>query len=480
MKLLIAKYRKQMMNFPIRSKFGAVTSVITGVSLLLSGCQHSKIERSADLEFSTPRHWTPPESGELHLAVSSGQNWVQGFGDSDLVRLVDEAIDNNHDLRLADARLESARQQLRIVRSQQLPVFSLGLDGTVEEKNGAFFDAFTEDRYHLSIGTVWEADLWGRIRNNVSASDAEAQATAYDFQAAQHSIAANVCFTWFDLIAAKLQLDLAKDTYESYRSTAELILSRYESGIDSALDYRLALANAESAKGSVARSEELYKRYQRSLQLLLGRYPDGEIRSLSQFPEILSRVPAGLPSELLERRPDLLAAERRLLAAEANVKAAKKEHLPSITLTGATGTQTSEFKNLMDGNFDYWNLSAGLNQPLFTGGRIDAGREIAIQVYRQASISYQQTALQAFMEVEQALDAEAYLARYLEASKESALQSSSAESLAWDQYTSGLINIVTVLEAQRRSLIAKQSAIEAEKARLKNRVQLHLALGGDY
>ena len=270
------------------------------------------------------------------------------------------------------------------------------------------------------------------------------------------------------------------DTYESYRSTADLILSRYESGIDSALDYRLALANAESAKGSVARSEELYKRYQRSLQLLLGRYPDGEIRSLNQFPEILARVPAGLPSELLERRPDLLAAERRLLAAEANVKAAKKEHLPSITLTGATGTQTSEFKNLMDGNFDYWNLAAGLNQPLFTGGRIDAGREIAIQVYRQASISYQQTALQAFMEVEQALDAEAYLVRYLEASKESALQSSSAESLAWDQYTSGLINIVTVLEAQRRSLIAKQSAIEAEKARLKNRVQLHLALGGDY
>ncbi len=471
------------MNLSIsKSKSGlkkiALVSLLAAGTGLLTGCQTTIDEKPVTTKVVPPVRWTPSETPVSTQGVR--MSWVSSFGDPQLQHLVDEAIENNLDLKIADARLESARQLTRIVRSEQLPGFSLGVNSTYSETNGAFFDAFREDRYSLTLGTSWEADLWGKIRNSSASQLAEEQATAYDLEQARQSIAANACFLWFELIGAKQQLELAEETLVSYQSTADLIQNRYESGIDSALEYRLALANLEAARSSVFQRKEALKQAQRNLQILLGRYPDASLVALTDFPIVHSSVPAGIPSDLLNRRPDIRAAERRLVSAELSIKSASKERLPSIQLTGATGTQTTEFKNLMDGNFDFWNLEATLSQPLFTGGRLDAQHQNTIALYKQSLANYELTALRAFMEVEQALDADYYLEHLEEALKNSAEQSSKAEDLAWDQYTSGIIDIVTVLESQRRALIAKQSYIDAKKLRLNNRVQLHLSLGGDF
>ena len=463
----------------ISLKFKQIISagIVLASSLCFYGCRTAIPERSPELPISVPTRWEQPTGAIVPSQVSYG--WVSTLGDPMLSSLVDEAIRKNPDLKLAVARMESARQLVRTAKSEFYPVASLGFDSSIIETNGATFDAFRTDEYQLVIGAAWEPDLWGKIRNSSAASVSEWEASGFDLQQAKQSMAASVSMAWFNLISAKQQLSLAEETVKSYSSTADLIRTRYESGIDSSLDYRLAVANAESAKGGLASSREYFKRAQRSLQILLGRYPDGSLLAGSDFPNLNNQVLAGIPSDLLTRRPDVRAAERRLAATEASIRNASRERLPSIQITYSTGIQTSEFKNILDRNEDFWKIGASLDQPLFTGGRLDANLQRSRAAYDQARALYEQVVLRAFYEVEQALDADRYYADMEQAAKAATEQSVEAEKLAWDQYTAGLINIVTVLEAQRRALNAKQGYIDARNGRIQNRIKLFLSLGGD-
>jgi outer membrane protein, multidrug efflux system len=466
-----------MSSFSLSLKRSISLVILVASSACFFGCRTTIPEKSPELSLSVPVKWEQPAA---IVQTETPYGWVSGLGDPALKELVDEAIRRNPDLKLAVARMESSRQLARIAGSERFPTVSLGVESSITEKNGATYDAFRDDQYQLGVGTVWELDMWGKIRNSSAASTTEWEASGFDLQQARHSIAASVSSAWYDLIAARKQLLLAEETAKNYGSTADLIRTRYESGIDSSLDYRLAMANAESAKSSLASRKELYKRSQRSLQILLGRYPDGKLLAETDFPNLEDRVPAGLPSDLLNRRPDVRAAERRLASAEATIRSTSRERLPVIQLTGSTGIQTSEFKNLMDRNFDFWTIGASLNQPLFTAGRLDANFQRSKVVYEQNRALYEQVALRAFYEVEQSLDADQFFAELEQAAAAATEQSVEAEKLAWDQYTSGLINIVTVLEAQRRALNAKQSYIDARNGRIQNRIRLYLSLGGDF
>jgi multidrug efflux system outer membrane protein len=465
------------------SKLKKLTSVFSALllisaSALISGCQTAGVSSAPVTMEVLPSRWVNALDQE-RSSMSSPDQWVAQLGDPMLQGLVNEALANNLELKVSLARMESARQIARIGSSQLYPSLSLDFSGSIREINGGSFDAFTTDRYTLSLGTSWEADLWGRVRNNALSGKLEFRATEYDLIQAKHSIAAAVSAAWYNLIAAKQQLELAEATAESFQRTADLIQDRYESGIDSALDYRLAASNAETAKSSLAQQNEAYKRAQRSLQVLLGRYPDGSMTAAVRFPALGISPMVGISSELLNRRPDIRAADRRLASAEASVKGASRERFPKIMITGATGTETEAFEEVLDGNWDFWQVGASLNQPLFDGNRRDAAFRQSQALLDQARVFYQQAVLNAFFEVEQAIEADRYFRELVEASEAAAEQSEGAEDLAWEQYSSGLINIVTVLESQRLALNAKRTLISAKNSRIQNRIQLYLALGGD-
>lgn len=477
--------------------FFSTTSLITiGVTGLASsfmvGCQTSpqsiataQVEQAAAI---APADWSaasrqpvtdPAQLGNVRETTKSAHQWTRYFNDASLQALVEEALLHNLDLKVAAARMESSRQLMRIARADLFPSLGLEAGASYSEISAPGMSNVKYEDYSVAIGAAWELDLWGKVRSSSAASEAEFEAAGFDLIQARHSIVAAVCSAWYQCVAASEQLQLAEATVESYSSTAELIRNRFESGIDTALDYRLAVANAESAKSALASRKESFSRSVRALQVILGRYPDTEMVLLESLPELESAIPADIPLTVLERRPDVQAAEKRVASAAYSAKSAARAKLPSVNITGAAGLQSDEFSSLLDGNDDFWSVGLSLSQPLFSGGRIDANQKRAEALLTQYQAIFQQVALNAFFEVEQALDADVFFAELETSAKAAREQSVEAEKLAWDQYTSGIINIVTVLESQRYALNAKQSAIEARNARLQNRIQLFLALGGD-
>jgi outer membrane protein TolC len=218
----------------------------------------------------------------------------------------------------------------------------------------------------------------------------------------------------------------------------------------------------------------------RSLEVLLGRYPADEIEIAAKLPEITTEVPPGLPSGLLKRRPDLVAAERRFAASVERVKASKKELLPTISLSASGDAASSELSELLDYERLTARLAANLAQPIFQGGRLIAGIKLSDANSRQALASYSQAVLVAFQEVETFLAWDDYLRDEEIALRKSSKESAAAEDLAWQQYQRGLANIITVLESQRRAFNARSSLIRVMNDRLQNRLNLYLALGGDF
>lgn len=482
---------------PFSSTTSLININIIGLaSILLGGCQTSPdrapdVTRVASL---APDNWSQSQATDLSssAAPSASSNpvstiddanvphqWVNRLKDPALSDLVEEALRNNLDLKVAAARMESSRQLMRMARADLFPTLGLEAGASYSDVSGAGFSNLRSDDYSVSLGTSWEVDLWGRVRNESLSGTADYEAAGFDLMQARHSIVAAVSRNWYACIAAREQLELAKATVASYSSTADLIRNRFESGIDTALEYRLAVANAEAAKSALASRQESYKRSVRSLQILLGRYPDADLDHANQLPAVNAPVPADIPASVLERRPDVNAAEKRLASAAFSARATTRAKLPQIRITGAAGLQTEDFKHLLDGEYEFWSAGVTVSQSLFAGGKIDANEKRAQAMMQQYQLLYEQVALQAFFEVEQALDADRYFADLEQSSRAAAEQSVEAEKLAWDQYTSGLISIVTVLESQRFALNAKQSAIEARNARLQNRIQLFLALGGD-
>ncbi len=218
----------------------------------------------------------------------------------------------------------------------------------------------------------------------------------------------------------------------------------------------------------------------RHLQVLLGRYPDAGLLTPGGLPNLCRDVPAGLPSSLLQRRPDILAAEHKLAAADYRVLAAKKSFLPAIRLTGNLGTSSEQLKNLLKTDYSLWNLAGNLVQPLFQGGRLRAGLLDAEANAEQAWLNYGRTILHAFQEVEGALMAGQIIQKREVVLEEMVQQLTGAEKMAMDQYMAGEIDIIAVLEAHRRVLDAGMDHLDVRNARLQNRVDLHLALGGDF
>lgn len=462
----------------------SVLLVVT-LSAVTAGCNRS-LQRTKRVSIvQIPDTWT---GGEAVPAAALG-DWWTSFGDGGLDQVVSRVLERNQDLRAAAARIEAAQAQARIAAAAQLPQLDAGFDLGGRKQNflglrlpGAEGSVLsrTFSSTGLSLNLGWEVDLWGKVKAGKLAAVANAQARQAELAAARLSLSAQAAGAWFTAIEAHRQVELARSSVESYRISAGRIRARFESGVRPALDLRLALAELRIAEASLQSRLELADRGVRQLQILMGDYPDGSHELGKDLPKGPDRVPTGLPSELVHRRADLVAAERDLLAADARIAEARAQLRPSFSLTSTFGTSSDQLRSLLSAELLVWSLIGNVVQPVFNRGRLKAGVTLNQARAEEAAARYESAVLAAYNDVEAALAAEEVIRRRRQALEEAAEQSLAARDLAEQRYRAGLAGIVTLLSAQRTAIDSESRLLTLRRLQLDNRVNLHLALGGSF
>lgn len=463
--------------------------IAVSIIALVAGCASVNRELLDAQLPEPPSAWTADESVG---AIPVG-DWVAAFGDPTLYKLIDEALQNNNNFLAAAANLRAARASARITRAGLLPTVgasgnarrsAIVVDPTAAAQAGGSEPLESRrvyvNNYSLGAQVQWEIDIWGRITDETRASYREARASLADYYGAELSIAAGVARSWFELIEARQQRELAERDVTARESNLRVTERRYERGVASSLDVRLSRSALGSSQANLALRQRIEKEASRRLEVLLGRYPGAELSAAQSLPALPPLAGAGAPIEILTRRPDLVAAEARMEAAGLRARAASKQLLPSLTLSGQVGTSGPELADLLDPKRLAGNIAAGLFQPLFQGGRLLANSARARAFAEASLLSYAQTALEAYEEAENAIAAESYLAEREQALKLAYEEAAAAEELTERRYSSGAATIFNLLDAQTRRISAESSYIQAQQQRVTNRVLLYLAIGGDF
>ena len=454
-------------------------------ALLAAGC--SLAPPAAPEMPAAPEAWAAVVEPAV---VADEMPWWSTFDDPELTRLIAAALEANRDLAAAAARVEAAAAAARIAGADLQPHLGVALDASRARRNFIGFPipgsagsvlSTTTTSLTAGLSVSWEADLWGRLRAGEAAAIAEFAASEAELVAARLSLAAQTTKAWFGRIESHLQSELAGRTAASRRLTREQIERRYEAGLRGPLDLRLARASEAAAEALLAQRRRQQDAAARRLDLLLSRYPDGATTvAAAALPPLPPPAPAGLPSQLVGRRPDLQAAERHLIALGLRVSQARAALYPSLRLTGSAGRLSDELETLLDNDFSVWSLAGSLLQPIFQGGRLQAGVELSEARYREASQLWAQSVLRAFAEVETALTAERLLRQQVAALDTAAVEAAAAERLAGERYGRGVGDYLAVLAAQVQALETASQLLAARRALLDARVDLHLALGGGF
>lgn len=445
---------------------------LVAASLWLVGCGFQT--PTEDLSIRTPGTWAAASKGS-EGKISTG--WLSGFSDPALKRSVNEALAYNHSLKAASARLREASEETIIARAGQMPIVGMGASGSANDGQGIVRNR----SYGLNLAASWEPDLWGRLRDLTRAAEADERAAIEDFRGARLSLAANAAKAYVNLVSAEQEVDLARFTLDSFEKNLRIIERTYKATGEGALDIQFARTNVSSAQRTLEVRLQDREIAARVLEVLQGRYPGGQTRGASKLPDLPSSVPAGIPAELVERRPDLAAAKARLLASAKRVDAAQKSLLPDLSLTGGAGTAGAKLGDLLNPDFLTSAITGRVNQFLFDGGERAALSRAALARNERLVNEYAQLALEAFREVEATLSADRSLAVQEKFLTDEVAQATLAEKQSERDYAEGVNpNILSVLEAQRRANNARAAMIRLRNARLQNRFDLHLALGGDF
>jgi outer membrane protein, multidrug efflux system len=432
---------------------------------------------------------TPPDvfrgqTGPAEAASLADLPWWEAFRDPTLQELLQTALANNYDLRTAVASVEQARALAAAARGAFFP--SIGYQGEIQRaRGGAFGSVFvipgqptpTLSSFAGLFTASWELDIWGRIRRQYEAAGAQFLATEEARRGVLLSLVSNVAQAYFQLLELDAQLDIAKRTTASFQGTFNLFRRRLEFGLASTLE----TTRAEGALGDAARTipdlERQIAAQENQISVLLGRNPGPIPRGTALFAQaVVPEVPAGLPSALIERRPDLREAEQQLVQANAQVGVAKANFFPQLTLSGFGGgvsPQLAAFSHV-------WSLAAGLSGPIFQGGQILENYRAFVAAWEQAKLQYEQAVITAFQEVSSALTALEKLVQ-VEAEQARAVQAyADSVRIATKRYAGGLASYYEVLEAQQLLFPAENQLAQIRANRLFTYVQLYKALGGGW
>src|SRR5258705_6559055 len=414
--------------------------------------------------------------------------WFEVFQDEELQKLVRTAMGQNYDLRLAVARINAARANVGLARSDQFPQFEAGADLTTTRTSAnTGVNAPGQGGRTRSIGEVFlsllsmEVDVWGRLRQRTKAARAQLRSTEEDRKTVATIVVSDVAANYFNLLELDMELEIAKRTLTARQESQRLITARQQGGLATMLDVRQAEDLVYQASQTIPDTERLIEQTENQISLLLGNNPGPIARgqSLTQQQE-LPEVPAGLTSSLLERRPDIRAAEANLEAQHALVYAAKAAYFPRISLTGLFGFQSNQLSSLFTGPSGAWSLVPQITQPIFTAGRLKSNVKFARAQQELALVQYQQTIQTAFREVSDAL-VQYRKVKEIRAQQEllvTTLQDRSR--LAHLRYEGGIDSLLNALDADRELFNAELSLAQTKRNELLSLVQLYKALGGGW
>jgi NodT family efflux transporter outer membrane factor (OMF) lipoprotein len=460
-----------------------------GVAVFACGCVPTELgDRMGEAGVDAPASWQATRAA----AKGVDRDWLQRIGGRELTSLVGEALAANPNLKAAAANVERAAAEARIAGAGRQP--ALGGEGTArrsEQKfvgfpfgGGGGVPGSLTNNFGVALNAAWELDVWGRMRAGQRAAMADARAEAAEYEAARVSLAAQMAKAWLALAEANEQVVLAEEALESRRILAEAVRQRFERAITedggSAAQVRLTESEVASGEAFLAQRRQERERAIRQLELLMGRYPSGKLIAAAKMPSMPGPAPAGLPSELLLRRPDVLAAERRLAAEGGRKRKAQLARFPSITLTGSLGTTTGSLDDILSSDFGVWSLGGSLTQPIFQGGRIAGEIDKATAVESRAAADLQRTVLGAFGEVEQALAAEVFLRERESATARAAKLAVEAAQRADEEFSAGTGDVLTLIETRQQQIVTASQLAAIRRLRLDQRIDLHLALGGDF
>jgi multidrug efflux system outer membrane protein len=409
--------------------------------------------------------------------------WRDFFADKHLQSVIELALSNNRDLRVAALNVEKAQALYRIQRAQQYPEIDASAAGQLYRVPGKMSQtgkAYTYEQYNVGFSsTVWELDLFGRVRSLKQAALEQYLATEQAHSATQISLIAAVANTYLTMAADRDNLRLAQATLEAQQASYDLIRQTREAGIASDLDLRQAQSQVEAARVDIARYTGKVALDGNALNLLVGTQVPAELLpSELSSDQSLKDVSAGLPSDLLLRRPDILAAEHQLKAAYANIGAARAAFFPQIALTGGGGVMSGELSNLFKAESDTWNFYPQITAPIFDAGARRANLKAA-KVDRDLAVAeYEKTIQSGFREVSDSLTLRSRLVEQQQAQQALVTALDETYQLSQARYKAGIDSYLSVLVAQRSLYGAQQTLVSVRLARQSNLVNLYKVLGG--
>ena len=449
----------------------------TGLSLavsLLAGCTlltppaPEELRKDALPNATIPQQWKQP--AEPGAVMDNFGN----LGDPALVALVREALTYNADLRAGAARVEQARGYVTVAGADLLPsVAALA-------KGGGKWSGDYSGMQSALIGATWEIDVWGRQRYGARAAADQYASAQLDYEYARQSLVAMVVRSWLLAVQATQQEDLLQEMVQSASKLVDMTQHRLKAGIGNEQEVAQAQASLGEYRDRLRQMQLARTQALRALEILLGRYPGAEVQTAARLPDMPAPVPAGLPSELLERRPDVVAAERRVAAAFNLTEEARAARLPKISLTATLGAVSSELIVLQNHDNPTMGVGGSLLWPIFTGGALKAQVDIRTAEQQEAVATYGAVGLRAFDEVEGALASETALRERQAILEQVAGDSRRSMELATVQYKIGSIDLRSVLQEELRLYNTLLTLVQIHRERLVQRVNLHLALGGGF
>jgi len=430
--------------------------------------------------FKETKDWKFAQPG----APSLPAKWWETFGDPELTGLEEQVVAGNQDLKIAEARLRQARALIRFNRSAEFPTISTGpsvsaLRYSANRPNFPIAPTSTGD-FVLPFDFSYELDLWGRVRRTVNAAREEAQAVSADLAAATLSIQAELAYDYFELRAADAQEQLLTDTVKAYTDALQLTRNRFEGGAAPKSDVAQAQTQVDTTLAQQTDIGVQRAQYEHAIAILLGKPPAQFALKATPLHSQPPAIPVGVPSELLERRPDIAASERRVEEANEQIGIARAAFFPTVTLGGSAGLEGNSILNWFNWPSRFWAVGPQLAQTLFDAGRRRAGSDVAIAGYDSAVAAYREITLTAFQQVEDNLAALRILENEQKQQRDAVAAAQESLQIFINRYQGGVDNYLQVITAQTIALTDERTEIDIQRRRMDASVLLIKALGGGW
>jgi len=483
----------------MRYFFGAVRFISTGALILppllqLAGCtvgpkyikpvvpMTEMYKEEVPSSFKESDQWQPAHPADQR----SRGNWWEVFGDPELNKLEEQVAGSNQNLKVAEARFREARAAIRFNRASQFPTISTAPSASYVKSSDyspnspSKIQQVSTSDFALPFDLSYELDLWGRVRRTVAAAREEAQATAADYETAKLSLEAELALDYFELRSADAQKQLLDDTVKAYTDNVQLTLNRFNRGVAPKAD--LAQAQTQLDTTRVQQTDVTVQRaqFEHAIAILIGKPPAEFSLATAPLNNQPPRTPIGLPSDLLQRRPDIAAAERRVAEANQQIGIARAAYFPTVSLGATAGFESTHIANLLDGPNAFWAVGPALAEALFDAGRRRATSESARANYDATVATYRQTSLTAFQEVEDNVAALRILENETQQQQQAVASSQESLQLFTNRYKGGVDTYLQVITAQTVELANERNAIDILRRRLDASVLLVKALGGGW